>query len=243
MGASITSSKTKIRCSEHRERAAPPLGDAASPENLSVSLVVNASVHIANAGGVLVFLDLAADRYCAFDRSWSERALSPDGDTVSVQERLNKAGLGGGPHQKTLAITLHPRATRDASIHDRLASPASAPAVFLGRARAAAAFRRHSIESIVARRALMRAHGKDRIPPREEILRYCATEVLARREGDCLTRALGLLLHLGRRGSGLDWVFGVTGAPFSAHCWIQAGDEVLNDSIEVTRAYTPILIA
>ena len=47
----------------------------------------------------------------------------------------------------------------------------------------------------------------------------------------------------GTGGGGADWVFAVKGAPFAAHCWIQLGDIVLNDSVENVRAYTPIMVA
>jgi hypothetical protein len=30
--------------------------------------------------------------------------------------------------------------------------------------------------------------------------------------------------------------------PFGAHCWIQDDDTVLNDTVEVVRQYTPVLV-
>ncbi|MNN96111.1 hypothetical protein D3C81_2150420 [compost metagenome] len=45
---------------------------------------------------------------------------------------------------------------------------------------------------------------------------------------------------LARRGLHADVVFGVIGDPFSAHCWLQAGTLVLNDSIGNIDTYTPI---
>jgi hypothetical protein len=59
----------------------------------------------------------------------------------------------------------------------------------------------------------------------------------------CLKEALALLYYLGRAGCAADWVFAVKGAPFAAHCWVQLGDIVLNDSLENVRAYTPIMVA
>lgn len=37
------------------------------------------------------------------------------------------------------------------------------------------------------------------------------------------------------------WVFGVRCEPFSAHCWVQQGDCVLNDSLDQVKQYTPIM--
>lgn len=39
-----------------------------------------------------------------------------------------------------------------------------------------------------------------------------------------------------------DWVFGVRMAPFKAHCWIQSGGVVLNDSLDHVAQFKPILI-
>jgi hypothetical protein len=36
------------------------------------------------------------------------------------------------------------------------------------------------------------------------------------------------------------WIFGVQADPFSAHCWAQLGNDVLNDRIDHISQYTPI---
>jgi hypothetical protein len=38
------------------------------------------------------------------------------------------------------------------------------------------------------------------------------------------------------------WVFGVQTLPFGAHCWVQLGDTVINDTVEHVRGYTPIMM-
>ena len=44
------------------------------------------------------------------------------------------------------------------------------------------------------------------------------------------------------RGAGvaLDFVIGVRAAPFAAHCWVQQGGLVVNDTLERVRPFTPI---
>ena len=37
------------------------------------------------------------------------------------------------------------------------------------------------------------------------------------------------------------WVFGVKSQPFGAHCWVQNGPCLLNDSIDYVRQFTPIM--
>lgn len=61
-------------------------------------------------------------------------------------------------------------------------------------------------------------------------------------QGACLFQAFLLLDYLGRRGQSADWVFGVRTWPFSAHCWLQSGAVILNDTVDRVGAYQPILI-
>lgn len=56
----------------------------------------------------------------------------------------------------------------------------------------------------------------------------------------CLLDSLSLLRFLSRRGLSANIVFGVTPEPFAAHCWVQAGDVVLNETLSDANAHTPI---
>lgn len=56
----------------------------------------------------------------------------------------------------------------------------------------------------------------------------------------CLLDSLSLLRFLSRRGLSANIVFGVTSEPFVAHCWVQAGDMVLNETLSNAHAHTPI---
>jgi len=60
-------------------------------------------------------------------------------------------------------------------------------------------------------------------------------------QGVCLYRSFFLLAFLRRRGFDATWVFGVQTWPFEAHCWLQVGDIVLDDSLDHVRPFTPIL--
>jgi hypothetical protein len=57
----------------------------------------------------------------------------------------------------------------------------------------------------------------------------------------CLFDSLALIHFLAQYGLYPDWVFGVSADPFEAHCWVQAGQVVLNDTVERVSAFTPIL--
>jgi hypothetical protein len=60
-------------------------------------------------------------------------------------------------------------------------------------------------------------------------------------KGKCLYECLALLEFLARYRIYPTWVFGVQTRPFSAHCWIQHSHAVLNDTIDRTGLYTPIM--
>lgn len=57
----------------------------------------------------------------------------------------------------------------------------------------------------------------------------------------CLFDSLVLVEFLASFNIYPSWVFGVKTQPFYAHSWVQYNDIVLNDTVEHTRAFTPIL--
>lgn len=57
----------------------------------------------------------------------------------------------------------------------------------------------------------------------------------------CLFDSLLLLEFFACQQLYPDWIFAVRLVPFEAHCWLQAGDTVLNDSLDATRFYTPVM--
>lgn len=57
----------------------------------------------------------------------------------------------------------------------------------------------------------------------------------------CLYDSLALLEFLSRRGFYPLWTFGVKSDPFGAHCWVQWGGLILNDSVARVNQYTPIM--
>ena len=58
----------------------------------------------------------------------------------------------------------------------------------------------------------------------------------------CLFDSLALIEFLARYGIFPQWVFGVKMEPFGAHCWVQDGSTVLNDTAEFVRKFTPIMV-
>ncbi|HEY3784280.1 MAG TPA: lasso peptide biosynthesis B2 protein [Steroidobacteraceae bacterium] len=73
-------------------------------------------------------------------------------------------------------------------------------------------------------------------------LRFIKLRPLYPRDYLCLFDSLALLEFLALHGLCPDFVFGVTDDPFQAHCWVQHADCALNESVEVTSLYTPIMV-
>jgi hypothetical protein len=59
----------------------------------------------------------------------------------------------------------------------------------------------------------------------------------------CLFDSLALLEFLANYGVRADWIFGATSDPFAAHCWLQQGNMLLNDSLDRVSDFCPIMTA
>lgn len=58
----------------------------------------------------------------------------------------------------------------------------------------------------------------------------------------CLMDSIALCRFLARRHLHAEIILGVTNDPFAAHCWVQAGDMVLNDTVGNAMAHTVIRV-
>ncbi|NOW48417.1 hypothetical protein FHW96_004605 [Novosphingobium sp. SG751A] len=65
---------------------------------------------------------------------------------------------------------------------------------------------------------------------------------LVTRYDQCLLRSLAMMHCLLANRVPANLVFGVATRPFRAHCWLQHGGLVLNDTLEGIGNYTPILV-
>jgi hypothetical protein len=215
-----------------------------------MTLQLRADVYMTEADGVLVFLDLARDRYCAVSRSDSGRLMGLLRDGVAkpdepLLDRLRAAGLleeAGG--ERPFAATLGSAPERSVSLAEPL-GPIAAVRGALCRLAARRILRTKHIRDVVETRRARRKAARQRADEARLIrlaAQFAAGRPLAGGRNACLNEALALIFFLGRAGARADWVFGVKALPFAAHCWVQAGDLVLNDTAENVRNYTPIMI-
>jgi hypothetical protein len=202
-------------------------------------------VHAAAVGPDLVVLDLAGSDYLCFPGLAGALAGTGLGQPQpDAADELVESGLfewAEDPAPPALDPPELRRTSRDASAGrggPREAAQFLA-AIFHGRR----AFRRHGLTALLTGTPPSEARSHDR-------------EALARRavlfdrwlpwipgQGLCLWRAYVLRRFLRAGGLDADWVFGVRTCPFSAHCWLQAGDLLLDDDLDRVRLYTPLLVA
>ncbi|SMF60995.1 lasso peptide biosynthesis B2 protein [Allosphingosinicella indica] len=186
---------------------------------------------LAIVDGQAVVLDLAADRYVAIgEPGMSEEALtralrdqghlrngeplaSLQPDIVPPEAEIGE-GAGAQCRARMFELLLDQLAIRTALRLGAIARLAAPPAI-------AVCAERGSLEAEAAAYRDVR-----RLIPLPPI---------------CLADSLAMRRWLARRGIAVALVFGVKLSPFAAHCWLQAGSRVVNDSLDNVRPFTPIL--
>lgn len=216
-----------------------------------------------------VLLDLQRDKYVGVGRAqmnalaarvlgWPTSAAS-DGSSTFGEERADAmlakmlaAGLlttdrAVGKEAHPLAMPRVERALLNPDLEVKPAVAARDVARFLRAAATAGLILRwRSIETVVARVRRRKARRWD-APMDHDIARELVGSFVHLRpllfgaQDACLFDSLAIVELLARRGIFPTWVFGVQTAPFAAHCWVQDGPVVFNDTPERVRRFTPIL--
>jgi hypothetical protein len=105
--------------------------------------------------------------------------------------------------------------------------------------------RRHPFSSIVA--GLRATSGTSRSIVGEQAKHarvaaaFAGSRLLMHSHNNCLSQSLAFNRACRRWRLAAVFVIGVRLDPFSAHCWVQCEDLVLNDSVERVKHFTPIL--
>ncbi len=207
--------------------------------------MLRSGLHHRHFEGAVVLFDLSADRYFLltdhtakrFDRVLAGRGTSADKD------QLRSLGLLADDADGSLGLaTLPPLAAR--SLVDEPSAQASMAATIgciWEQRRARRDLQNNSLANIVTDLG----RRSDRLAPSsaDDCREIAAAFVRAARylssDDQCLVRGISMTRMLARRGVAASLVFGVT-MPFAAHSWVQVGDTVLTDTLDVVLHYQPI---
>jgi hypothetical protein len=220
------------------------------------------------AGHHYVFLDLKADRYWAIARErleaigpslrgWSE---GTDAQTSTQHAQAGHAGDIGKLLVERGLLTTDPAAGR-AVVPTRFRLPERAftlnsppiggqlgirhvPTFIIAGCRAAIKRRRRPISQILEKPAAHMRTGPDRFDEdkcRSLVATFSVLRPYFPEKSSCLVDSFMLIEFLARYRIRPHWVFGVRTAPFSAHCWVQHDNLVLNDTPEHVSSFVPIM--
>jgi hypothetical protein len=201
-----------------------------------------------------IFLDTERDRYFSLGGAAAHAIVALQASEAPPPEGIAQLKRAGLLEETDAASSAASTAIRPAaplhSLVEEAAPPwrlAGALAVTLSLARATRALKHRPLQEILdrlsARRAALASTKDHPTQDRGDLVRaFLAARRLAPIAPRCLPDSLALLDQLARRGLGADLVFGVKLNPFSAHCWLQADDIVLNDAVDHVTLHTPILV-
>jgi hypothetical protein len=190
-----------------------------------------------------IALDIAADRYrlLGAPAGTALRALDagdPDHPGIKVLTAMGVLVHGGGLETKAW-----PDISSSAIEHERIEQvPLGFGTVAVGLLRSIVDLRSIGLKAVLQ---AARIRTIDAEPNRQSLIPIAQAYVRHRSrlplKRICLPDSLALHRILCAKGLGSTLVVGVRLDPFMAHCWLQAGDMVLNDSCDHVCAYKPIL--
>lgn len=71
---------------------------------------------------------------------------------------------------------------------------------------------------------------------------FAAASRIRTQRDNCLAQSIAVASRMIALGVLPELVLGVQLGPFCAHCWVQQGDRLINDRVDVVRTFTPILV-
>lgn len=220
----------------------PAMPLASGPEGAVAHLTEH--LHFAVVDEDVIVLDERTDAYSCLPGAGlviqvrGDRIVAPE----PVLDQLREGGFLGGPGEtRTVAP---PAPTRALPLPRSPAADVAATTRFWWSWwREGRKFESRSLASLLA------AHRRRPVPSslsEDEVARLTAAFVRllpwAPGQGACLYRAHLLRTLIRDAGGDVRWVFGVRTWPFSAHCWLQIGDAVLDDEPDRVAVYTPIMV-
>lgn len=210
--------------------------------------------------GRLIFLDVGKDRYFrlskAMERAFSAYMKADHGPETDING-LVECGILVDTKTKAdrvthVAIDVPSRSALEQRVHVNPVPMATTldvfGIVFRTKLQLKALGLKETLRRLAAYRCLAtsRAANLTTDQPEQRLLELAAMFLRARSyvpiETRCLPDSIALVIFLAKRRLHANIVFGVTSDPFAAHCWVQAGQTILNDTIGNAATHTPIRV-
>ena len=210
-----------------------------------MALALRSGLHCCRFDAEYVFFDLAADRYFLlsgvatnrFGNFVSGRASAADREHLLASDILAEVSgraMREGSDLPTVTTSLIDAPIADAPLGTTVAS-------LWAQRRVRRDLRLRSLADIVGTfcdERFSTSSGNDKVCG-EIAAAFLRARRYAPAIDQCLTRGIAMKRMLMRRGCAVSLVFGVT-MPFAAHCWVQAGETVLTDPLDIVLHYQPI---
>ncbi|WP_415289134.1 lasso peptide biosynthesis B2 protein [Brevundimonas sp. S1H14] len=199
-------------------------------------------VHFAAVGADLVILDLRSDTYSCLPHAAS--ALRILGSSVEADVELMRfladAGfIGGAPRRSARPIPALP--VRGFRCRSGVSSVMASAHMLVAVVKARRLGPNPPLQALIDALPRKPVARFDNAKAAAVTAAFTRLMPWAPGQGACLHRAFLLLFMLRCAGADAIWTFGVRTWPFSAHCWLQVGDAVLDDDPERVSRYTPIM--
>jgi hypothetical protein len=200
-------------------------------------------------GGRPVFMDERHDSYFLLEENEEAEFL----DLIERDAPISSAGPGlrsalGVPERQSCIVHAQPPRA-DRSLLDEI-EPSAKPRI---RDVVSVAWLLRTSRNAIATRPIgeilfglgnsFETHRRqwDGLDPVANATRFITARRLVPYAPNCLTDSLALVRWLGRSGASL--VFGVKLEPFSAHCWVQLDELLLNDRADTVAQFQPVRVA
>jgi len=196
-------------------------------------------------GDHAVFLDIRNNRYCALPAATAIQLTSSKPRlTPAVEQRLARLGwlkhAGDGETASSHVIPTMELAPAETVERPRIGTVLGIAAVIAATKLAVATAPFERVLGAVSGENVRAVAMNAAHPLNDIIARFETIERVVIGRDACLLRSLSLHRLLARAGHPTTLVFGVKLHPFEAHCWLQQGDLVLNDTLEQTGLFTAI---
>lgn len=200
----------------------------------------------------LIFLDISEDRYFALEpeaeqalrRLIEARSDPADGRIEGLVER-NILIRGPGDHVPRPCVA--PPSPETSLLDEALPDAAMIAALraAAGLMRTRIWLRMRGLSRLLAGLAARKSRCTSQQVQTDVLSAAAAFERasrLTRTHDQCLVRSAAMASRLFGSCADVQFVIAVRARPFAAHAWLQSGTRLLNDRVDVVRAYTPILV-